>query len=194
MHEGGVLWGRVAARPDRPHPLGGADHAPPPAAPQAAQGPAPLAPHAGQGAGPGRGFERDRRREEPDGAVLMAPVAGPDRLQVGPGLGRPDMHLPVGGKEEPPHASSSAATPGSGLPSRNSSEAPPPVETWVSLDARPATAAAESPPPTTVVAPRRGGPTLAPAAARGPASNGGCPKNPPGPVPHPVLSRATRGP
>src|SRR3989454_2298408 len=131
--------------------------------------------------GLGRRFERHRRGEEPYGAVLVAPVAGPERLQVGPGLDRPDMHLPVGGKEEPSHASSRAATPGSGLPSRNSSDAPPPVETWVSLDARPATAAAESPPPTTVVVPRRVASTIASATARVPASNGGCSKTPIGP-------------
>ena len=47
------------------------------------------------------------------------------------------------------------ATPGSSLPSRNSSEAPPPVEMWVILSAKPnfSTAAALSPPPTIVTAP-----------------------------------------
>src|SRR2546425_13119282 len=142
--------------------------------------------------GLGRRFERNRRGEEPYGAVLVAPGAGPERLQVGPGLDRPDMHLPVGGKEEPSHASSRAATPGSGLPSRNSSDAPPPVETWVSLDARPATAAAESPPPTTVVAPRRVASTIASATARVPASNGGCPKTPIRPVHTPGFPRGRR--
>src|SRR5437016_4223983 len=203
MHEGGVLRGRVTARPDRPDRLVGDDDALQRAAVQAAEGPGQLALHDGQGVasvalgkgladaqhrgatgregGLGRRFERHRRGEEPYGAVLVAPVAGPERLQVGPGLDRPDMHLPVGGKEEPSHASSSAATPGSGLPSRNSSDAPPPVETWVSLDARPATAAAESPPPTTVVVPRRVASTIASATARVPASNGGCSKTPIGP-------------
>src|SRR5262249_33226650 len=49
----------------------------------------------------------------------------------------------------------SAATPGTSRPSRNSSDAPPPVETCVTFSAAPAasTAAAESPPPTIVVAP-----------------------------------------
>src|SRR5690554_6552220 len=49
--------------------------------------------------------------------------------------------------------SSNAATPGSTLPSRNSREAPPPVEIWVILSASPkcSTAAAESPPPMIVV-------------------------------------------
>ncbi len=47
-----------------------------------------------------------------------------------------------------------AATPGRILPSRNSREAPPPVEIWVILEATPDcwTAATESPPPTMVVA------------------------------------------
>ena len=50
---------------------------------------------------------------------------------------------------------SSAATPGSVLPSRNSSVAPPPVETYVTFDAKPSmcAAAAASPPPTTLTAP-----------------------------------------
>ena len=49
----------------------------------------------------------------------------------------------------------SASTPGSFLPSRNSSEAPPPVEMCVILSATPAafTADTESPPPTIDVAP-----------------------------------------
>src|SRR3989454_9610320 len=139
--------------------------------------------------GVGRRFERHRRREEPHGTVLVAPVAGAERLEVGPGLGRPEMHLPVGGKEEPPHASSSAATPGSGLPSRNSSDAPPPVETWVSLDVRPATAAAESPPPTTVGAPRPVASTIPSATAPAPASNGGCSNTPIGPFHTTVFPR-----
>src|SRR5579871_207937 len=53
------------------------------------------------------------------------------------------------------YLSVSAATPGSTLPSRNSSDAPPPVETCDTLLATPAffTADAESPPPMMVVAP-----------------------------------------
>src|SRR5258706_6571815 len=49
----------------------------------------------------------------------------------------------------------SASTPGSFLPSRNSSEAPPPVEMCVILSATPAafTADTESPPPTIEIAP-----------------------------------------
>ena len=47
------------------------------------------------------------------------------------------------------YLSSAQATPGSSLPSRNSSEAPPPVEMWLILSPSPIwlTAAAESPPP-----------------------------------------------
>src|SRR3569832_1718678 len=53
------------------------------------------------------------------------------------------------------HLSVKATTPGRALPSRNSSEAPPPVETCETLLATPAffTAEAESPPPMMVVAP-----------------------------------------
>ena len=49
----------------------------------------------------------------------------------------------------------STETPGSSRPSRNSSEAPPPVEMCVNRSARPCCwiAATESPPPTTTVAP-----------------------------------------
>ena len=52
------------------------------------------------------------------------------------------------------YLSCAAATPGSSLPSRNSREAPPPVEIWLILSPNPIwfTAAAESPPPIIVVA------------------------------------------
>ena len=48
-----------------------------------------------------------------------------------------------------------AAIPGSSRPSRNSREAPPPVEIWVILSAKPnfSIAAAESPPPMIEIAP-----------------------------------------
>src|SRR2546429_683505 len=121
----------------------------------------------------GGGFDRDRGREEPHLAVLPAVVAGPERLQIGSGFIQPDVHFPISGEQQSPHASSRAATPGSGLPSRNSSAAPPPVETWVSLSSSPATAAAESPPPTTVVAPRFPASIRASPMARVPASYGG---------------------
>lgn len=53
------------------------------------------------------------------------------------------------------YASVRAAMPGSTLPSNSSRLAPPPVEIWVILSARPtfSTAATESPPPMMVVAP-----------------------------------------
>src|SRR5206468_1647506 len=127
------------------------------------------------------GFERNGGSEEPDVAVVAPVVAGPEGLEVGAGLLRPEMHLPIGREEDASHASSSAATPGSGFPSRNSSAAPPPVETCVSLSSKPATAAAESPPPTTVVAPRFPASTMASAIARVPASNGGVSNTPIGP-------------
>ncbi len=61
--------------------------------------------------------------------------------------------------------------PGSGRPSRNSRDAPPPVDRWSNEPSRPAarTAASESPPPTTVKA---GEAATARATPRVPASNG----------------------
>src|SRR5690606_24174975 len=72
------------------------------------------------------------------------------------------VHLPVAGEHGPADAvahaapaSSRAATPGSTRPSRNSRDAPPPVDTCDTRSATPAasTAAAVSPPPTIVTAP-----------------------------------------
>ena len=73
------------------------------------------------------------------------------------GLGDRLVHLPVAGDERRA-AHDSASTPGSGLPSSSSSDAPPPVERWSTRSASPncASAAAESPPPTTVVPGARG--------------------------------------
>src|SRR5205823_4341040 len=98
--------------------------------------------------------DRYRGREEPHLAVFTTVVAGAEGLHVGSCFIRPDVHFPVGGEQQPSHASSSAAIPGRGFPSRNSSEAPPPVETWASLSASPATAPAESAPPPSLAAPR----------------------------------------
>src|SRR5207253_8148377 len=94
------------------------------------------------------------------------------------GIGRPVVHLPVRGEdrlEHQPALVSRAATPGSTLPSRNSSDAPPPVETCVTLCSSPAwaIAAAESPPPTIVVAPCTVASASACATPNVPASNGG---------------------
>src|SRR2546430_16041313 len=113
------------------------------------------------------------RSEEPHLAVLTAVVAGAERLHVGSGFLRPEVHFPVGGEQQSSHASSRAATPGSGFPSRNSRAAPPPVETWVSLSSSPATAAAESPPPTTAVPPRCPASRNPSPMARVPSSTGG---------------------
>src|ERR1700691_5410642 len=72
----------------------------------------------------------------------------------------PEISPEVGGEERRSHfyfyfLSVRASTPGSFLPSKNSRDAPPPVEMWVILSATPAawTAATESPPPTMEVAP-----------------------------------------
>src|SRR5204862_7590421 len=90
------------------------------------------------------------------------------------------VHLPVPGDDARPArdrahaagASSRIATPGSTLPSRNSSAAPPPVERCVKRPASPAccTAATESPPPTTVTAPRAPASAIARATPRVPAA------------------------
>src|SRR5262245_2707106 len=73
-----------------------------------------------------------------------------------------------------------AATPGRSMPARNSSEAPPPVDTWEILLVTPAAlmAFSESPPPTTEVAPDS---ATALARATVPRSNGGFSKMPIGP-------------
>src|SRR6266576_971185 len=99
------------------------------------------------------GLEGHRGREKPHGPLVGDFAGRKERAQVLPRFRGAHMHLPVGREDQGPHASSSAATPGNAFPSRNSSDAPPPVETCVSLSSIPATAATESPPPTTVTAP-----------------------------------------
>ena len=81
----------------------------------------------------------------------------------------------------------SAATPGSAIPSRNSKEAPPPVEMWVIRSASPAwvTAATESPPPTMEVAPLS---AMARATAKVPSRNGASSNTPIGPFHTTVLA------
>src|SRR5258708_21116009 len=95
------------------------------------------------------------------------------------------MHFPVGGEDRSLHyvRSSRASTPGSALPSRNSSDAPPPVETWLILfsSLASATAAAESPPPTIVIAPFAVAFAIVSAIARVPAPKGGVSNTPIGP-------------
>src|SRR5690242_14363449 len=83
----------------------------------------------------------------------------------------------------------SAATPGSSMPARNSSEAPPPVEMCEILSATPADlmAFSESPPPTTDTAPDE---ATALASATVPLSNGGFSNTPMGPFQMTVLAPA----
>src|ERR1035437_1587660 len=84
----------------------------------------------------------------------------------------------------------SAATPGNSIPARNSSDAPPPVETCEILAVTPAAlmAFSESPPPTTLMAPDS---ATALASATVPLSNGGFSKIPMGPFQMMVLAPAT---
>src|SRR5262249_28877242 len=92
------------------------------------------------------------------------------------------------------HDPSSTATPGSSLPSRNSSDAPPPVEMCEkpssgSPSAR--TAAAESPPPTTLNAEES---TMDCATARVPSANGAISNTPMGPFQKTVRASASTAP
>src|SRR5207249_9017688 len=75
------------------------------------------------------------------------------------------------------------AIPGSSRPSRNSSDAPPPVLMCVNLEARPccSIAATESPPPTTTVAPASAFAARKRAIAFVPWANDGISKTPSGP-------------
>src|SRR6266496_1539841 len=137
-------------------------------------------------------LERNGRREEPHRSLERDLTGRKEGAQVLAGLDRAYVHFPVAREDERSHASSSAATPGSSFPSRNSSDAPPPVETCVSLSSIPATAATESPPPTTVTAPFFPASTRAFAIARVPASNGGVSNTPIGPFQKIVLARSNR--
>src|SRR2546422_8450263 len=78
------------------------------------------------------GFKGDRRREEPGLPIRLWCVRLEKRREITARLGGPKIHLPIGGEQQRPHASSSAATPGSSFPSKNSSDAPPPVDTALS--------------------------------------------------------------
>ena len=84
-------------------------------------------------------------------------------------------------------------TPGSSRPSRNSSDAPPPVEMWVIRSARPClvTAATESPPPTTIVAPASARSASIRATALVPWANDGISKTPSGPFQKTVFTSAS---
>ena len=118
------------------------------------------------------------------------------------GVGGGAVHLPVAGNEGAPgndclwlaHWSLREATPGRVLPSRNSSEAPPPVEIKVTCLPTPAffTAFTESPPPMMETA--LGLAATALAMAKVPSAQAGISKTPIGPfqrmVPAPAISLA----
>ena len=96
-----------------------------------------------------RGDGGERRKENRiDARVgpLSARNVLHERARLGDGL----VHFPIAGNEWA-HTRSSAAIPGSVLPSRNSSVAPPPVETCVMPSAKPSSCRRRrrSPPPTT---------------------------------------------
>src|ERR1700692_706604 len=107
-----------------------------------------------------------------------------------PGLDARRGFLYQRGLAAPSNSSVNAATPGSSIPAKNSSDAPPPVEMCEILSATPAdfTAFSESPPPTTETA-------LAPATALAsetvPRSKGGFSNTPMGPFQIMVFALAT---
>src|SRR5579859_217002 len=86
--------------------------------------------------------ERHERRTHNPFDSRIALQSRRQRVDERQPLGDGGVHLPVAGHDRSAraHAQSlfKAFTPGKTLPSMNSSEAPPPVETWVSLSARPA--------------------------------------------------------
>src|SRR5439155_4897121 len=153
--------GRGASGADRPHRLVGDDAAGELLGARAGE----RAPHLPRDDGRGGlRLERGEGRCDHDLAPAHAAHALGERACQRDRLAARAVHLPVAGDERrAAHrgtsacsagaASSSAASPGSRRPSRNSSDAPPPVETWVTAPCRPAraSAATESPPPTTVV-------------------------------------------
>src|SRR5690606_17309405 len=81
------------------------------------------------------------------------------------------------------HLSLRFATPGRVLPSSSSSEAPPPVEAWVTLSITPNffAAVAVSPPPTTVIAPEAVAAAIASAIDFVPSANFANSNTPAGP-------------
>ena len=116
-------------------------------------------------------LQREERRADRDVDAVGGRDARQQRLDELLGLGDRLVHLPVARDQRragPGRAHDSASTPGSVLPSISSSDAPPPVDRWVTLSASPKRwiAAAESPPPTTVV-PRRVGDRLGDRARAG---------------------------
>src|SRR5690606_36438168 len=122
--------------------------------------------------------------------VLLRQREG-DLLHQRDGLEVVAVHLPVAGDERLPDGHqllSSTAMPGKVLPSRYSSEAPPPVEMCENPSSgRPSarTAAAESPPPTTLKASES---TIACATPRVPSANGASSNTPIGPFQNTVAA------
>src|SRR5215471_2476060 len=145
--------------------------------------------HAAQG-GEWREHDDVNRREVLVGQPERELLGERERFQV------VVVHLPVADDQRlacpaPAHwSSSSAASPGSVLPSRNSRLAPPPVEMWLkALSGKSScrTAAAESPPPTTV-SPATS--LIALATAQVPAAKAANSNTPTGPFQKTVLASA----
>ena len=90
--------------------------------------------------------QRNTVRFDPVGSKLNCSAVSPLPTKAFAFAGAPELLCP--------YLSSRQAMPGSSKPSRNSRDAPPPVEMWVILSAKPSCsqAAAESPPPTMVTA------------------------------------------
>src|SRR5581483_6275917 len=142
--------------------------------------------------------QRGERRQHGDLGERVVLVGQRERelLHERDGLEVVLVHLPVAGHQRQPlaplaHSASSAVSPGSVLPSRYSSDAPPPVEMWLNLSSpmpSARTAAAESPPPTTV-SPFTA--ATASATARVPAENGGTSNTPAGPFQNTVRASAS---
>src|ERR1700735_835549 len=143
--------------------------------------------------------QRGERRQDRDVRGIEVPAGQHEGQLLGEGkrLEMVLVHLPVAGHQRlagilaAAHpASSSAASPGSCLPSRYPRLAPPPVEMWLnslSLKPRARTAAAESPPPTTV---SPGTAAIALATARVPAAKAENSKTPTGPFQNTVRASA----
>src|ERR1700694_676980 len=131
-------------------------------------------------------FKVDERRQQRDRSPRDQRLAFRHKsLRILPCLCGRLMHLPIARKKRTAmlHAAAcvrKAAMPGSSLPSKYSRVAPPPVEIWVILSAKPSlcAAAAESPPPTTESAPES---TIACPTSSVPAANASYSKTPMGP-------------
>src|SRR6266705_150991 len=132
--------------------------------------------------------DRRERRNDHDFDIGDIAQIKKQRLDKPRRLRLSHVHLPIGSDDLLAHyfLSVNAATPGSSLPSSNSSDAPPPVEMNVILPASPAcfTAVTESPPPMIVVAPDW---ASASATAIVPSPNSGISKTPSGPF-HRIVS------